>query len=289
MGRNKNGYKPAKMEKVPRKPSNAEAERIERIFSFANQINFEKLGFDWGNGKRGPDSSDPKALLAVWLYGYMHGNNMGRSLSRELKRNRDLQYLSKGFLFNHSVLNKFRRKLGTILDELIDELKKYEGKPEGDLSLDGSQIECAGSHHQFRKTKDLEKNMNQHLEKENFKRANEYKAAISYSKKYPDFTSINLREHSARIIKHGGRVVKGYLILSIADDRRNVYGVRVYGANREIGVALDFVIRIHKKIDLSKHKLLADKDYFDGELLEYLEENHIDAYIPERESPMLAK
>ena len=87
MERKKRGYHPHKMKLVPRKPTDAEPELIKKIFNFAHSVvNFKNVPINWGKGTRGPKPGNPNALLAVWIYGYAHGNNMGRSLTKELKR-----------------------------------------------------------------------------------------------------------------------------------------------------------------------------------------------------------
>lgn len=281
---NKIGYKPRFLKKIPRKPTDAEPIRIKSIYTFCNNLNFEKLGIIWNKGTRGPKGSDPAALLSVWLYGYQHSTNEGRALEKELKRNRDLQYLSKGYLFSDSVLNKFRRALGSCLDELFKELIKYEGDPKGDLGLDGTQIGCAGSHHQFREVQYMETYMDNHKKKGNHKRALEYKSALEYSICHPKLKFINLREHSSRIIRHNSKVVKGYIVLALSDSKRHIYGIRAYGQVREISISKDFLEEINNNpIKLSDHKLLADKEYYEGDFLEYLSSINIDAYIPYRE------
>jgi hypothetical protein len=110
MGKNINGYGPKRLKRFPKKPTNAEPEKIRRVYNFSNKLDFKKLGINWNNGKRGPKVSEASSLLGVWLFGYQNGINQGRALEKELYRNKDLQYLSKGFLFSDTILNKFRRR-----------------------------------------------------------------------------------------------------------------------------------------------------------------------------------
>ena len=290
MERKKRGYHPHKMKLVPRKPTDAEPELIKKIFNFAHSVvNFKNVPINWGKGTRGPKPGNPNALLAVWIYGYAHGNNMGRSLTKELKRNRDLQYLSKGALFSFSELNKFRCILVSCLDELLEMFTNYEGDPEGSLSIDGSRMECAGSHYQFRKVKDLFRLQGRHFKKRNNKRAFEYKRAIDYSNVHPDIQTVNLREHDARVITHRGSSVLGYILLAISDQRRRIYGFRVYGRNREIPVTIGFLEFVERFIDLNGKELLCDREYFDGLTLKYFADKGINAYVSTKESGTVNK
>lgn len=162
------GYKPS-LTKAWREPSSAEPIVIKNIRKFADLVDFKKINFDWGRGTRGPKSSNVNSLLAVWIYGYIKGITFGTKLSTELKRNKDLQYLSRGCLFSFAVLNKFRRALGDSLPMLLEELLKWNGEPQGDIYVDGTLIEGASSKHEFRQVKSMErlkKNTNNKLKME---------------------------------------------------------------------------------------------------------------------------
>jgi hypothetical protein len=277
------GYTVGKAKIKYNEPSTAEANFVKKIYHFAYSIDFNEINIDWNKGKRGPKASNPNGLLAVWIYGYAKGNNSGRKLEKALKQNIDLQYLSKGFLFSSSTLNKFRRALGSCLDSLFSKFVKYEGEPIGALSLDGTQIECAGSHYQFRRVRDLDRLKEKHIKKGNLLRSLEYRKAKEYANNYKGLQTVNLRELDSRFIRHGFKTTMGYNVLVLCDERRFIYGVLVFGSARESTYAQDFMVKVSKNIFLSGKELLADKEFFDVSFIRYLNILCVKSYIPYKE------
>ncbi len=79
-------------------------------------------------------------------------------------------------------------------------------------------------------------------------------------------------------------------MLIISDVKRHIYGVKVYGTNREISVCKNFVESVHNNnVNLSGYTLLADKDYFDASFMEFLSNNNINGLIAPRENPIRCK
>lgn len=70
----------------------------------------------------GRDSTDPRILVSVWLYGSLRGVGSARELDRLCKESRPYQWLCGGVTVNHHLLSDFRVEHADALDKLFTEV-----------------------------------------------------------------------------------------------------------------------------------------------------------------------
>jgi transposase len=70
----------------------------------------------------GRDATDPKLLVALWLYACVRGIGSGRELARQCQENAAFQWLCGGVSVNHRLLSDFRTDQGEALDELFTQV-----------------------------------------------------------------------------------------------------------------------------------------------------------------------
>lgn len=73
-------------------------------------------------GVAGRDATDPKLLVALWLYACVRGIGSGRELARQCQENRAFLWLLGGVTVNHRLLSDFRSDHGEALDQLLTQV-----------------------------------------------------------------------------------------------------------------------------------------------------------------------
>ncbi len=73
-------------------------------------------------GQAGRDATDPRLLVALWLYAATQGVGSARELSRLCEEHRTYQWLCGGVSVNYHTLSDFRVGHGAELDELLTQM-----------------------------------------------------------------------------------------------------------------------------------------------------------------------
>ena len=73
-------------------------------------------------GVAGRDATDPKLLIALWLYACVRGIGSARELARQCEENAAFQWLCGGVSVNHRLLSDFRTDHGEALDQLLTQV-----------------------------------------------------------------------------------------------------------------------------------------------------------------------
>jgi transposase len=73
-------------------------------------------------GVAGRDASDPRVLLALWLYGISQGVNSARELARLCTAHAAYRWICGGVSVNYHTLSDFRSAHQAALDELMSQL-----------------------------------------------------------------------------------------------------------------------------------------------------------------------
>ena len=117
------------------------------------------------DGVCGRDATDPKLLVALWLYAATRGVGSARELARLCVESRPYRWLCGGVTFNHHSLSDFRVGHATALDELFTQL--LAALVERDLvkvrriSQDGTRVRAAAGSSSFRRGQRLEQLLEQ--------------------------------------------------------------------------------------------------------------------------------
>ena len=73
-------------------------------------------------GVAGRDATDPRLLVALWLYAAIRGHGSARELARRCEESAPFRWLCGGVTVNHRLLSDFRTEHGDALDELFTQV-----------------------------------------------------------------------------------------------------------------------------------------------------------------------
>ena len=73
-------------------------------------------------GTAGRDTTDPRLLISLWLYGCIRGLGSARELARRCEESAPFLWLCGGVTVNHRLLSDFRTDHGEALDELFTQV-----------------------------------------------------------------------------------------------------------------------------------------------------------------------
>ena len=73
-------------------------------------------------GVAGRDATDPKLLVALWLYACVRGIGSAHELARQGRENVAFLWLLGGVTVNHRLLSDFRTDYGSALDQLFTQV-----------------------------------------------------------------------------------------------------------------------------------------------------------------------
>lgn len=122
-------------------------------------------------GQAGRDATDPRLLVALWLYGSIRGIGSARELARRCEESAPFRWLCGGVTVNHRLLSDFRTDHGAALDELftqvIASLVDQGVVRVSRISQDGVRVRVsagASSFHREERLQELLRQAQQHVE-----------------------------------------------------------------------------------------------------------------------------
>jgi len=112
-------------------------------------------------GVAGRDATDPKLLVALWLYACVRGIGSAHELARQCQENVAFLWLLGGVTVNHRLLSDFRTDHGPALDQLftqvIASLVDQGVVKVSRISQDGVRVRVGAGASSFRREERLEK------------------------------------------------------------------------------------------------------------------------------------
>jgi transposase len=112
-------------------------------------------------GVAGRDATDPKLLVALWLYACVRGIGSAHELARQCQESRTFLWLLGGVTVNHRLLSDFRTDHGPALDQLftqvIASLVDQGVVKVSRISQDGVRVRVGAGASSFRREEKLEK------------------------------------------------------------------------------------------------------------------------------------
>jgi len=122
-------------------------------------------------GLAGRDATDPRLLVALWLYASIRGIGSARELARRCQESAPFRWLCGGVTVNHRLLSDFRTDHGDALDELftqvIASLVDKEVVSVSRISQDGVRVRVsagASSFHREEKLRELLHQAGEHVQ-----------------------------------------------------------------------------------------------------------------------------
>src|SRR5262245_33611328 len=112
-------------------------------------------------GEVGRDATDPRLLIALWLYGCMRGIGSAREMARRCEESAPFRWLCGGVSVNHRLLSDFRTDHGEALDNLftqvIASLVEQGVVQVSRVSQDGVRVRVGAGASSFRREERLSK------------------------------------------------------------------------------------------------------------------------------------
>src|SRR5689334_8247479 len=115
------------------------------IDAFVGRQDMDKLGFVRAEAaETGRPGYDPRDLLRLYLYGYLHQIRSSRRLEAECRRNIEVMWLLGRLVPDHKSIAEFRRMNGAAITEVGGELIQFArgvGLVRGEwVAIDGSKF-----------------------------------------------------------------------------------------------------------------------------------------------------
>jgi transposase len=112
-------------------------------------------------GVAGRDTTDPKLLVALWLYACVRGIGSAHELARQCEENVAFRWLLGGVTVNYHLLSDFRTDCGSALDQLLTQviasLVDQGVVRVSRISQDGVRVRVGAGASSFRREERLEK------------------------------------------------------------------------------------------------------------------------------------
>jgi len=144
-------------------------------------------------GQAGRDATDPRLLVALWLYGCTCGIGSARELARRTRESAPFQWLCGGVTVNHRLLSDFRTDHGGALDALftqvIASLVDKDVVRVSRVSQDGVRVRVGAGAGSFRSAERLEK-----LLAEARQHVDELRAQVDS----PEYAALSARQRAQR-------------------------------------------------------------------------------------------
>jgi transposase len=132
------------------------------IEAFVGRLDFHKLGFVRSEAaETGRPGYDPRDLLKLYLYGYLHQLGSSRRLEAECRRNLELMWLLGRLYPDHKSIAEFRRmhrEAVTAAGAELVRLARSVGLVRGEwIAIDGTKFRAVASAESVRERQALEK------------------------------------------------------------------------------------------------------------------------------------
>ena len=136
------------------------------IDAFVDRLEMEQLGFARAEAaETGRPGYDPRDLLKLYLYGYLHQMRSSRRLEAECRRNVELMWLLGRLYPDHKSIAEFRRLHRDAVADVGAELVRFArsvGLVHGEwVAVDGSKFRAASSVYSVTERRSLERYLEQ--------------------------------------------------------------------------------------------------------------------------------
>jgi transposase len=144
-------------------------------------------------GQAGRDATDPRLLVALWLYACIRGIGSARELARRCQESAPFRWLCADITVNHRLLSDFRTDHAVALDELftrvIASLVDQDIIKVQRISQDGVRVRVSAGASSFRREQRL---------RELLKQAQEHVQELRQQMESPEFAALRARQRAAR-------------------------------------------------------------------------------------------
>jgi transposase len=144
-------------------------------------------------GLAGRDATDPRLLVALWLYASIRGIGSARELARRCEESAPFLWLCGGVTVNHRLLSDFRADHGDALDKLLTQviasLVDKDVVRVSRISQDGVRVRVSAGASSFRREERLQ---------ELLQKAKEHVAELRCQVDSPEYARLTARQKAAQ-------------------------------------------------------------------------------------------
>ena len=289
------------------------------IKAFTDQVDVNKEGYKYAECKdRGCKPYDPRMMLSLYMYGYLHRVRSSRRLRDETRRNIEVMWLMDGLTPDDKTISNFRTNNKAALKqtflEFVDMCRKVGLYGEEVIATDGTKIRANNSlKKHFNKvvvTNELEridKKINDYmdtLEKGDEEDAQEAEpgtdainAALEKLRekkaRYEELQSrivaegeISIVDPEARLMRTGGdgrAIDVGYNVQTVVDSKYHmIVDFEVTNNSCDAGNLYTMSEKAKEVLEVATLTNLADKGYYSSEDMAACEENGVTCIVAKK-------
>jgi transposase len=253
------------------------------IESFVGRLEMESLGFVRAEpAETGRPGYDPRALLKLYLYGYLHQIRSSRRLEAECRRNVEVMWLLNRLTPDHKSIAEFRRMHGEAVTEAGAELVSFArtvGLVSGEwVAIDGSKFQAASSARSVRERDAVRRYLEQMAQADEHEDIvidpSAVAAALERLKNHP--------EPEARLLRANDRKVPAYNVQTAVDGKHDLIVAQqvTTEANDQRSLQPMAEAALHALGDPPTLHVVADAGYANGEQAEACEQRGILPHVP---------
>ena len=286
------------------------------ICAFTKQLDMVSMGFKYAESKDvGNRPFDPRMMLDLYIYGYLHRVRSSRRLEAETQRNVEVMWLMEGLTPDDKTISNFRKDNGKALREAFRAFNRMCKKLDlfgGELAAtDGSKFRANNSrknnHNKTtveRELSRIEKHISEYLNaleendaaeaaddrltseeiNELLKKLNERKEKFEvFAERLETESEISTVDLDSRLMHSNGDARKldvCYNVQTIVDDKHHLIAdFDVTNQADDKGQLQNMSERAKDVMEVETLTNLADKGYYDGEDIARCEENGVTCMV----------
>ena len=291
------------------------------IDAFTGKIDIIGLGYKYAEYKdKGCRPYDPRKMLNLYMYGYLHRIRSSRRLRDEARRNVEVMWLMEGLTPDDKTICNFRSDNKTALKgtfrEFVQMCRKLGLYGEEVEATDGTKMRADNSldsHYNETVVKNelgrIEKKIEEYMEaleardkeeaKEKEPGPKEIKAALEKLKERKEVYEglkervseegeVSTVDADARLMRSGGdgrKLDVGYNVQTVVDSKYHlIVDFEVTNNSGDAGNLYEMSERAKEALEVEELTNLADKGYYDGEEIALCETNGVRCLIAKRSS-----
>lgn len=264
------------------------AEHVCRVIeAFVGKLGMERLGFVRAKpGETGRPGYDPRDLLKLYLYGYLHQLRSSRRLEAECRRNVEVMWLLGRLTPDYKSIAEFRRLHGEAVTEVGAELVRFAravGLVRGEwVAIDGSKFQAVSSGRSVREREAVKRYLDQIEQADENDEvvidANAVSAALEKLNRSP--------EPEARFMRMANGYAPAYNVQTAVDAEHGIIVAQQVTMEATDNRSLLPMAEAAKQAlgNPETLKVVADAGYSNGEQAEQCEEQGIAPHVPANRS-----
>ena len=262
-------------------------------------------------GTEGGPAYAPEMLVSVWLYAYALGVSSSRRLEQRIREDLGFRYLAAGAAPDHWTLNDFRRRQARGLNDLftqVVEVARAAGMGKlGHVAIDSTRIAANASRNRVDSETSLRKaraRIRRHIRRwqkqcdaedpnegaglevsrEALSRLEQQLAEVPVRLerlRKAGVKKLSRTDADSRFLRERGGYVLGYTATVAVSEDHMILAQRVTQETNDNALLCPMVEAVRQQCGSPPGRVSADSGFFSLETLQAMEEQQIDAYVPD--------